>query len=273
MLSSHIASRPEAAALPEVPSMLSAAGIFKSFGGFRALNACSLEICAGSITGIIGPNGAGKSTLFNIIAGLMPPDNGSVTLEGRNVAGLRPDRLAGRGLVRTFQISRELGELTVLENMLLGQQRQTGEHLWMNFFRGGRIRNEETHAITKARALLEQVDLWQHANEPAQNLSGGQKKLLEISRALMLDPKIILLDEPTAGVSPHMSKVLGARITALRETGLTFAIIEHDMDVIAALCNPIYVLAEGRTLTCGTFSEVTGNADVMRAYLGKVEHA
>ena len=250
--------------------MLSAQNVVKSFGGFRALNGCNLEVRAGSITGIIGPNGAGKSTLFNVFAGLMPADGGNVTLEGRTLDGVRPDRLAQFGLVRTFQISRELGELTVLENMLLGEPHQSGERVWRNFITPSRVRAEERRAIDKARSLLEQVDLWHLANEPARNLSGGQKKLLEISRALMLDPKIILLDEPTAGVSPLMTKTLGETITALRDRGLTFAIIEHDMDVIAALCNPIYVLAEGRTLTSGTFREVAANREVMQAYLGKV---
>ena len=253
--------------------MLSVQNVVKSFGGFRALNGCQLEIKPGGITGIMGPNGAGKSTLFNVVAGLIPPDEGQVVLEGRVVSGLRPHRLAERGLVRTFQISRELGELTVLENMLLGRPRQSGERVSLSFLLRGRVREEEAAAIAKARGLLEQVDLWPLANEPARNLSGGQKKLLEISRALMLDPKIILLDEPTAGVSPLMSRVLGRTITQLRDRGLTFAIIEHDMDMIAELCSPIYVLAEGRTLTSGTFREVAANADVMRAYLGKIGHA
>lgn len=253
--------------------MLSVQGVVKSFGGFRALNGCQLEIRAGGITGIMGPNGAGKSTLFNVIAGLIPPDEGGIALEGSDVGGLAPHRLAARGLVRTFQISRELGELTVLENMLLGQPRQSGERVTLAFLGGRRVRDEESRAIGKARSLLEQVDLWHLANEPARNLSGGQKKLLEISRALMLDPKIILLDEPTAGVSPLMSSILVKTIAQLRDRGLTFAIIEHDMDMIAELCDPIYVLAEGRTLTSGTFREVAANADVMRAYLGKIGQA
>ena len=250
--------------------MLSVQNIVKSFGGFRALDGCRLEIAPGGITGIMGPNGAGKSTLFNVVAGLIPPDEGKIVFEGDDVAGLPPHRLAARGLVRTFQISRELGELTVLENMLLGQQRQSGERVSLGFLRPGKVREEEGRAIAKARALLEQVDLWHLANEPARNLSGGQKKLLEISRALMLDPKVILLDEPTAGVSPLMSRTLGKTILKLRDHGLTFAIIEHDMDMIAELCSPIYVLAEGRTLTSGTFREVAANADVMKAYLGKI---
>lgn len=249
--------------------MLSAKQMSKAFGGFYALNGCSIEIHARSITGIIGPNGAGKSTLFNLLGGLIPLDAGEVRFEGDNVAGLRPDQLARRGLVRTFQISRELGELTVIENMLLARPGQSGEAAWRNFVMPARVRAEQGAAIARAKALLEQVNLWPLANELAKNLSGGQKKLLEISRALMLDPKIILLDEPTAGVSPLMTKALGETIAKLRADGLTFAIIEHDMDVIAALCNPIFVLAEGHTLMSGTFQEVVSNRDVMHAYLGK----
>jgi ABC-type branched-subunit amino acid transport system ATPase component len=249
--------------------MLSAGGLVKSFGGFQALAGCSLEIARQSITGIIGPNGAGKSTLFNVLGGLLAPDAGEVSFEGRNILGLRPDERARIGLVRTFQISRELGELTVLENMLLASPHQCGESLWRCFVTPSRVRAQERAAVAKARALLEQVNLWPLANEQAKNLSGGQKKLLEISRALMLEPKIILLDEPTAGVSPVMTAALAETILKLRNQGLTFAIIEHDMDVIAKLCAPIYVLAEGRTLMRGTFREVASNGEVMNAYLGK----
>lgn len=250
--------------------MLSAHNVSKSFGGFQALNGCSIDIGAQSITGIIGPNGAGKSTLFNILGGLFPPDAGELKFDGRDIAGRRPDELARLGLVRTFQISRELGELTVLENMLLASPAQSGESVWRNYLARAQVRAEQDAAIAGARALLEQVNLWPLANEPAKNLSGGQKKLLEISRALMLDPKVILLDEPTAGVSPLMSKSLGEVISKLRAGGLTLVIIEHDMDVIAELCSPIYVLAEGRTLMSGTYREVVSNREVMHAYLGKV---
>ena len=249
--------------------MLTARALVKTFGGFEALSGCSLEIARQSITGIIGPNGAGKSTLFNVLGGLLAPDAGDVTFEGRSILALRPDERARIGLVRTFQISRELGELTVLENMLLASPQQCGEAVWRCFLARSRVRAQELAAIEKARALLEQVNLWQLANERAKNLSGGQKKLLEISRALMLEPKIILLDEPTAGVSPVMTEALGQTILKLRNQGLTFAIIEHDMDVIARLCAPIYVLAEGRTLMRGTFREVASNGEVMNAYLGK----
>src|SRR5438477_5572590 len=249
--------------------MLQASGLVKSFGGFQALAGCSLEIARQSITGIIGPNGAGKSTLFNVLGGLMLPEAGDVTFDGRSILRLRPDERARIGVVRTFQISRELGELTVLENMLLAAPHQYGEDLWRCFLMPSRVRDQERAAVAKARARLEQVNLWQLANESAKNLSGGQKKLLEISRALMLEPKIILLDEPTAGVSPLMTEALGRTILGLRNARLTFAIVEHDMDVIAQLCAPTYVLAEGRTLTCGSFREVASNGEVMNAYLGK----
>ena len=250
--------------------MLAATEVVKSFGGFQALARCTLEIERGTVTGIIGPNGAGKSTLFNALGGLLEPDSGGVALKGKSLLGLRPDQRAKTGLMRTFQLSRELRGLTVLENMLLGSPEQSGDSAWQCFLSPGRVREEERAAIARARELLERVDLWRLANEPAGNLSGGQKKLLEISRALKQQPEIILLDEPAAGVSPVMIKVLGETILRLRTEGITFAIIEHDMDVIAELCNPIYVLAEGRTLTRGTFRDVTSNAEVMRAYLGKV---
>jgi ABC-type branched-subunit amino acid transport system ATPase component len=249
--------------------VLQASRVVKSFGGFHALAGCSLEIARGSITGIIGPNGAGKSTLFNVLGGLLAPESGDVTFEGRSILRLRADERARIGLVRTFQISRELGELTVLENMLLASPRQSGESVWRALFMPGRVRSEERAAVAKARALLGEVDLWPLADEPAKNLSGGQKKLLEISRALMLEPKIILLDEPTAGVSPAMTEALARTILKLRGAGLTFAIVEHDMDVIARLCAPIFVLAEGRTLMRGSFGEVASNGEVMSAYLGK----
>ena len=250
--------------------MLAATEVVKSFGGFQALARCTLEIERGTVTGIIGPNGAGKSTLFNVLAGILEPDSGGVSLKGRSLLGLRPDQRAKTGLMRTFQLSRELRGLTVLENMLLASPHQSGDSAWRCFATPRRVREEEEAAIARARGLLEQVDLWRLANEPAGDLSGGQKKLLEISRALMHQPEIILLDEPAAGVSPVMIQVIGKTVLRLRAEGITFAIIEHDMDVIAQLCDPIYVLAEGRTLTRGTFREVSSNRQVMQAYLGKV---
>jgi len=236
----------------------------------HALDGVSFAVEAGSIAGLIGPNGSGKSTAIDCLSGFQKLDGGKVVLAGADITGKLAHHIARAGLMRTFQLSRELRGLTVLENMLLASPHQSGDSAWRCFLRPRDVREEEDAAIARARELLEQVDLWRLANEPAGDLSGGQKKLLEISRALMHQPEIILLDEPAAGVSPVMIQVIGKTILRLRAQGITFAIIEHDMDVIAQLCDPIYVLAEGRTLTKGTFREVSSNRQVMQAYLGKV---
>ncbi len=250
--------------------MLEINKVTKKFGEFHALNECSLSIKENQITGIIGPNGAGKSTLFNVLGGLIRPDSGGVKLYDKEITGLRPDQLVNIGLIRTFQISRELGELTVLENMLLGELNNPGDILWRNFFKSGEVKRFQANSILKAKELINQIGLSEHINSSAKNLSGGQKKLLEISRALMTNPKLILLDEPTAGVSPPMCTILMEVIQNLRKKGITFVIIEHDMEMIAKLCERIYVLAEGKTLTTGSYKEVISNKDVMKAYLGKV---
>jgi neutral amino acid transport system ATP-binding protein len=251
-------------------NVLEIEGVTKKFGEFYALNNCNLSIGSNQITGIIGPNGAGKSTLFNILGGLIRPDSGQIILNNHNVTGLRPDQLVKTGVIRTFQISRELGELTVLENMLLAELSNPGDVLWKNFFKISEVKNFQDKSITKAKELIKNIGLSDHINSSAKNLSGGQKKLLEIARALMTNPRLILLDEPTAGVSPPMCSVLMNVIENLRKDGITFVIIEHDMEMIAKLCQKIYVLAEGKNLTSGTYKEVTANEDVMRAYLGKV---
>lgn len=248
--------------------MLEADEVFKTFGGVHALDGVSLSVPQGSITGIVGPNGAGKSTLFNIFSGLMPPDRGEVRLRGEVVTGRPPQALAHMGLVRTFQISRELGELTVLENLALARPAQLGESVWRSLISRGRIRIEEASALQEARDLLERVNLWRHADAPARTLSGGQKKLLELCRALMLHPTAILLDEPAAGVNPVLIAELCAFISRLRGEGVTFAIVEHNMDLVAELCDPVHVLAEGRMLTSGSFASVVADQRVMRAYLG-----
>jgi ABC-type branched-subunit amino acid transport system ATPase component len=243
--------------------------VFKTFGGIHALEDVSLKVPAGSITGIVGPNGAGKSTLFNVLSGLMSPDGGEVRFSGEQVTGQPSHVLAHRGLVRTFQISRELGELTVLENLLLARPRQSGESMWNSLVSRGRIRDEEGCGVREARELLERVNLWRLADAPARALSGGQKKLLELCRALMLRPKAILLDEPASGVNPVLIAGLCAFIARLRdEEGITFAIVEHNMDLVAELCDPVYVLAEGKVLTTGTFAGVVADRRVMEAYLG-----
>jgi ABC-type branched-subunit amino acid transport system ATPase component len=248
--------------------MLKCSGVSKRFGGLQALGGVELDAESGRITGVIGPNGAGKSTLLHVIGGLLRADSGSVVLDGDDLTGLLPYQRARRGLVRTFQISRELGELTVLENLMLARLDQSGESIVGAFFRYFSVRQEEEETAERARRLLEQVGLWRLADAPARSLSGGQKKLLELSRALMLDPKIILLDEPAAGVSPPMRAQISRVIKALRDDGLSFVVVEHDMDLVGDLCDRVYVMAEGRNLAAGTFREVVSDARVVRAYLG-----
>lgn len=248
--------------------MLSCSGVTKRFGGLVALGDVSVEVEARHITGIIGPNGAGKSTLLHVIGGLLRPSGGTVTLDGEDITYLPSHVRARRGLVRTFQISRELGEMTVLENLMLARPRQTGESIASAFFQYGKVRAEERAAASRAKSLLEQVGLWRLADHAARTLSGGQKKLLELCRALMLDPKIILLDEPAAGVSPPMRAEISGVIKMLRSSGISFVVVEHDMDMVASLCDRVYVMAEGSNLASGTFREVISDARVVRAYLG-----
>lgn len=251
--------------------MLRIENVGKSFGALHVLRGVNLEAATGCITGIIGPNGAGKSTLLNVVGGIYQNNTGRVLLDGTDLTTLSVYKRAGQGLVRTFQISRELGELTLLENLLLARQNQTGESVFNALFRAAKVREEEREAATVARRHLENVGLWRLANHSARALSGGQKKLLELSRALMLEPKIILLDEPAAGVSPPMRLEISNVIRKLRDQGMTFVIVEHDMDMIASLCDRVYVMAEGQNLTSGTFQEVVSDERVVRAYLGGVE--
>ena len=248
--------------------LLQARGIRKTYGGLEALSGVDLDLARGRITGLIGPNGAGKTTLLNVISGVERATIGQVLLLGEDIGSLPQHRLATRGLVRTFQISRELGQLTVLENLLLARARQTGEGLVGLFARPKRVRQEEEAAIEIARAALQKVNLWRLADAPAATLSGGQKKLLELSRALMLKPRLVLLDEPAAGVAPAMEEVLVATIRGLADEGVDFLIVEHDLDIVAALCDHVYVMAAGQVLTEGTFAHVVGDARVVEAYLG-----
>lgn len=250
--------------------MLRIENLGKSFGALHVLRGIDLEAATGRITGIIGPNGAGKSTLLNVVGGIYSNNAGRILLDGADLTPLSVHERARLGLVRTFQISRELGELTVLENLMLARKGQTGESVVNALFRSGKVQTEERAAVVTAKQLLENVGLWRLANESARALSGGQKKLLELSRALMLEPKIILLDEPAAGVSPPMRLEISKVIRGLRDEGMTFVIVEHDMDMIASLCDQVYVMAEGQNLTSGTFRQVVADDRVVRAYLGGV---
>ena len=244
--------------------------IRKALGDTQILKGVTLAAETGRITGIIGPNGAGKSTLLNVIAGLMKPDKGSILIGDRDLTLLSMRNRARLGMVRTFQLSRELGSLTVLENLLVAPLGQSGERVINAFLGRRRIGQEERASASRARQLLHKVGLWKLADAPARSLSGGQKKLLELSRALMLDPKIILLDEPVAGVSPPLRHDIAHLIQDLRAEGRTLLIVEHDMDMVARLCDQVYVLAEGANLASGPFAQVVSDARVIQAYLGRV---
>jgi branched-chain amino acid transport system ATP-binding protein len=249
--------------------MISAHHISKSFGGIRAVADCSLTVERGQILGLIGPNGAGKTTLFNMLAGFMAPDSGRIELDGEDVTGRRPHELFRRGLVRTFQIAHELARMTVLENLMVVPPGQSGEHLMTALFRPGRVRTEERIFRERAEEVLGRLKLGALRFELAGNLSGGQKKLLELGRAMMTDAKIVLLDEIGAGVNRSLMAELAFYIERLnQEQGYSFCIIEHDMDLIARLCDPVVVMADGRVLTRGSMAEIRANDAVIEAYLG-----
>ena len=248
--------------------LLSVTRVTKRFGGVEALTGCTFSVREGSITGLIGPNGAGKTTLFNVISGLTPPDGGEIRLGDDWLDGLSAHAIARRGVARTFQIPRPLGRMTVLENVLLYGKAHPGEALRHVFSSPARVAAEEARLRERALAILESVELASLAGARAETLSGGQKKLLELARALMSDPRIILLDEPGAGVNPTLMRSLVEVIRALRAAGRTFLLIEHDMDLVTELCDPVVVMAQGRTLVEGPFAEVRRDPRVLEAYLG-----
>ncbi len=250
--------------------MLELHGVVKEFGGLRAVDDVSFSIARGTITGLIGPNGAGKTTLFNLLAGAYRPTAGEIRFDGERIDHLPHYRIFARGLVRTFQIPRPFGEMSVLENMMLVPKNQLGERFWNTWLRPGAVRAEERRNRDKARDILDFVGLTRLANEPARVLSGGQQKLLEIGRALMSDPKMLLLDEPGAGVNPTLLGEIAERIVALNQRGITFLIIEHNMDLVMNLCRPVVVLASGKLLMQGDPSEVQRDPRVLDAYLGGV---
>jgi len=224
------------------------------------------DVGAGSITALIGPNGAGKTTAFQCISGVLRADGGSVVLDGVDVTGWAPDRITRAGMVRSFQIPRVIARLSVLENLMLYAPGQAGESVVAALAgaRGG-----EDAAFEAAVAVARRLNLMRVANAPASALSGGQKKLLEIGRALMARPKLVLLDEPVAGVNPSLAEEIAEQLRGLRDEGMTFLVIEHHMDLIARLCDPVIVMAEGRKLTEGSFAAVAGDARVQDAYLGR----
>ncbi len=249
--------------------MLEVKSLQKNFGGLKAIDNCDLEVGREAITGLIGPNGAGKTTLFNVLTGFHKPDGGEILFKGERITGLPPHKIFQKKICRTFQITREFGQMTVLENLMLVPDDQDGERIWNNWFRPGIVKKQERDIRDKAIEVLEFVELIELKDEYAGTLSGGQKKLLELAKTMMADPELILLDEPGAGVNRTLMRKLADNIRELcAEKGITFLIIEHDMDLVMNLCNPVIVMSEGKKLAEGTPEEIRSNEKVLEAYLG-----
>ena len=249
--------------------MIVVENLHKRFGGVHAVNDASLHIKKGSITGLIGPNGAGKTTLFNVIAGHHSPTSGRILLDGEDITGLQPHELFGKGLLRTFQLAHEFSSLTLRENLMMVPHNQAGESLLNTWFRKDLVRADELRVREKADEVIDFLEIGHVADELAGNLSGGQKKLLELGRTMMVDAKIVFLDEVGAGVNRTLLYKIGDAILKLnKERGYTFCLIEHDMEFIARLCDPVICMAEGTVLAEGTVDEVKNNEQVIEAYLG-----
>ncbi len=248
--------------------MLVAEGLSKAFGGPPVVDGVSFTLARGTITGLIGPNGAGKTTLVILIAASLAPDSGTLMLDGTRIDGLRPDQVFGLGLARTFQIPRPFPAMTVLENVMLAPTGQRGERFWANWFSPGAVAAEERRNRERAMHWLDFVGLAKLAGQPASVRSGGQRKLLELARVLGAEPRLILLDEPGAGVAPPLLALIVEKIAELNARGITFLIIEHNMDLVMTLCRPVMVLAQGRKLLEGAPEEVKRDPRVVEAYLG-----
>ncbi|MGL5939610.1 MAG: ABC transporter ATP-binding protein [Waterburya sp.] len=250
-------------------SLLKATKLSKSFGGIKAVNNAHIEVNRGSITGLIGPNGAGKTTLFNLLSNFIKPDSGNILFDNQPIHNLPTHKIATKGFIRTFQVARVLSRLSVLENMLLATPNQTGENFFKVWLQQGKLRAEERENKERAIAILESVGLAAKAYDYAGALSGGQRKLLEMARTLMTNPKLILLDEPAAGVNPTLINQICEHIVNWNQQGISFLVIEHNMDVIMSLCDRVWVMAEGTNLAEGTPEEIQNNSEVLEAYLGQ----
>jgi branched-chain amino acid transport system ATP-binding protein len=251
-----------------IEPILSARGLTKRFGGVDAVRDMTLSVAPGEILGLIGPNGAGKTTMFDLLAGSVTPTSGRILLMGRDVTADPAHRRLAQGMGRTFQIPRPFPELTLLDNLLLARQDQTGENLLATFTRARRIAEEERQATAKAMELLDLMTLGRLAASPAHVLSGGQRKLLELARVMMADPKVVLLDEPAAGVNPALLEILIDRIRGLNTRGVTFVLIEHNIDLVTRLCHRLIVMANGAHLCAGAPDAVARDPRVIEAYLG-----
>lgn len=249
--------------------MIEVKDLHRHFSGFRAVDGASLCIKTNSITGLIGPNGAGKTTLFNVIAGRLPPTSGHVFMDDEDITGLAPHQLFNKGLLRTFQIAHEFGSMSCLENLMMVPEAQIGESLWNAWFRKSAIQAQEKLIREKAYEVLRFLTIEHLADQKASQISGGQKKLLELGRTMMVDAKVVFLDEVGAGVNRTLLNTIGDAIIRLNEErGYTFCVIEHDMDFIARLCDPVICMAEGKVLAEGSVDEVKNNDQVIEAYLG-----
>ncbi len=252
-----------------VTPILQVRDVVKDFGGVRAVDHCSLQVMPGTITGLIGPNGAGKTTLFNLVSGALTPTAGRIVFDGRAIDGMKMHQTFGLGLMRTFQIPREMKRMTVLENLMLVPGGQTGEHVWASWLLPWRVAREERRIEARALEVLEFVSLSHLVNEYAGNLSTGQKKLLELARTLMAGPKMVLLDEPGAGVNRTLLSKLADNIRRVSvEHGVTFLLIEHDMELVMRLCNPVIVMSNGTVIAEGPPQEIRRNPQVLESYLG-----
>ena len=251
------------------PPILEVEGLVRHFGGVAAVDGASLDVREGSVTALIGPNGAGKTTLFNLISGFYHPEGGSIRFAGEQIDGKPPHRIAQRGLVRTFQITKSLARMTVLENVMLAAPDQPGEHVWRVVTTPRAVRSRELEVRRRAEALLRIVNLHALADDYALTLSGGQRKLLEFARALMSDPRMVMLDEPMAGVNPSLGlELLEHMQTLRRDLGMTFLLIEHDMEVVMTVSERVIVMNEGKVIADGAPAEVRANKQVVEAYLG-----
>ncbi|HUX03889.1 MAG TPA: ABC transporter ATP-binding protein [Acidimicrobiales bacterium] len=245
----------------------------KSFLGVRAVNGATFDVPKGLITALIGPNGAGKTTVVNMLSGAMRSDSGRILIGSNDVTHWESYKIARLGLMRTFQLSRELGGLTVLENLMVAPKIQAGESLLNIFFRPGLVKRQERENVQRALEILNTYGLYELRDNWARELSGGQKKLLEIARGVMAAPKLLLLDEPMAGVNPALIDKIGGYILDLKRDGVTVLMVEHNLNVVEKICDHVIVLAEGKTLATGRLSELRNNQEVVQAYLGEVINA